>query len=54
MQPEEPETWFEAMDIRAWMVVFGSAILALPLVIAPLFGLSRMPLPEVDEGEPTE
>jgi len=54
MQPEEPQSWFEAMDVRAWTVVFGSAILALVLIVAAFLGLSRMPLPEEDVHVPAE
>jgi len=54
MQPEEPQSWFEAMDLRAWTLVFAVIIMALVLITAAFFGLSRMPLPEADVNEPND
>ncbi|MBE9524495.1 MAG: c-type cytochrome [Chloroflexi bacterium] len=54
LQPEEPQSWYQAMDLRAWTMVFAGIILALVLISAAFFGLSRMPSPEIDQGEPTE
>jgi mono/diheme cytochrome c family protein len=51
MQPEEPQSWFEAMDLRAWTVVIAVIIMAVVLISAAFFGLSRMPLPEVEVHE---
>ncbi|MEA2007781.1 MAG: c-type cytochrome, partial [Chloroflexota bacterium] len=49
---EESQSWWEAMDARAWGLVLGSAIIALALMTAAFWGLSRMPVPAKDENEP--
>ncbi|MBU1662017.1 MAG: c-type cytochrome, partial [Chloroflexi bacterium] len=40
---EQPQSWWNAMDARAWAVVLGSAILAMGLMSVAFFGLRRLP-----------
>lgn len=44
-QNEEPQSWWESMDLRAWWVLLSVAILAVSLIAAAFFGLSRNPVP---------
>ncbi len=41
---EQPQSWWESMDSRAWAVVLGSVMLSLTLMTMAFFGLRRLPI----------